>query len=33
MGEMQRLEIVVFGAVAGADRDPGGSVAVRVSPR
>ena len=31
MGEMQRLEIVVFGAVAEADPDPAGLVVIRVS--
>jgi len=32
-GEMQRLEIGVFGAFAGADRDPAGLVVIRVSLR
>ena len=30
---MQRLEIGVFGAVAGADRDPAGLVVIRISLR
>jgi hypothetical protein len=30
---MQRLEIGVFGAFAGADRDPAGLVVIRISLR